>query len=382
MSVAAIEGIQDGQSQSASPVLFDIEGEGTLVSLQVQAKEAHGPGVVSVDSMTFNEGEPPATTKSDTTSVVPLYGDPDMNLSITAADAGMVLDYTVGAISSLTDAERTHADVSGDGTVGAFDASLILRRTVGTVGCFPVDPACNGGPTALASQQTGGESRSSATFAWGEVSQRESGGAEEGKQLSLPLMLESADGSVQSIEVSTELDPEKVSVESVESQLPEGWQATHEVSDEGTLKIALAGSAPVSRSGQVATVTLRQEEAGAEMEMGGTVSVNEGSGQELEATSVVSIPDEFALEGTYPNPFSQTATLEMQLPEKASVTVEVYDVLGRQVKTAYDGELQAGASRTVRINGSDLSTGTYFYRVTVEAGEESRTESGRMTVVR
>jgi hypothetical protein len=146
--------------------------------------------------------------------------------------------------------------------------------------------------------------------------------------------------------------------------------------------MALAGPTPVTQPGDVATVTLRQKESGAKMEMGGTIAVNETESQELETKSVVSIPDEFALEGTYPNPFSQTATLEMQLPEKAGVTVEVYDVLGRQVKTAYDGELQAGASRTIQINGSNLSTGTYFYRVTVEMGEDSRTESGRMTVVR
>jgi hypothetical protein len=381
VTIAAADGAE-GPEGAGGPALFDIEGEGTLVSLQMQAMEAHGPGVVSVDSMMFNEGAPPATTAGSVIPVVPLYGDPDMNLSITSDDAGMVLDYAVGSISSLTDAEKTHADVSGDGSVTAFDASQILRYTVGSLGCFPADPDCEGGSTSLAMQEAGGESKSAATFAWGEVSQREGESAEGGKRLTLPLMLESADGSVQSIEVSTELDPEKVSVESVESQLPDGWQATHEVSDDGTLKIALAGATPVSRSGKVATVTLAQKEAGAEMEMGGTVAINEGSGQELETKSVVSIPDEFALEGTYPNPFSQTATLEMQLPQKASVTVEVYDVLGRQVKTAYDGELQAGASRSVRINGSNLSTGTYFYRVTVEMGEDSRTESGRMTVVR
>jgi hypothetical protein len=59
----------------------------------------------------------------------------------------------------------------------------------------------------------------------------------------------------------------------------------------------------------------------------------------------------------------------------------VYDLLGRKVKTAHNGQMSAGAGRTVRINGSDLSSGTYFYRARVEMENTTRTESGKMTVV-
>lgn len=380
---AADNGSQANTSGSGDgPGLFDIEGEGVLVTLEATGQPDHGEMVMDMQEMVFNEGEPPATAEEDTMSIVPLYGDVGLSLSVTADDAAETLDYAVGA-TDLSDAQKTHADVSGDGNVGAYDASLILQRTVASIGCFPVDPGCDSNSTALATQETSGESdRAGASFAWGEVSQRSSDSDDEGNLLSVPLTLKETDGSVQSIEVSTELDPDKVSVEAVEAQLPDGWQTTHEVSDDGTLRIALAGSTPLDRSGEVATVTLQQEDAGVETKMGGTVAVNDGASQKLESKSVVSVPDEFALEGTYPNPFSETATLEMQLPEKATVTVEVYDVLGRQVKTAHDGEMQAGAVRTVSINGSDLSTGTYFYRVTVEMGDDSRTESGRMTVVR
>jgi hypothetical protein len=112
------------------------------------------------------------------------------------------------------------------------------------------------------------------------------------------------------------------------------------------------------------------------------VAVNESAAQTLETKSIVSIPDEFALEGAYPNPFRQAATLKMDLPQKANVTVEVYDLLGRKVQTAHSGEIAAGSGRTVRINGSDLSSGTYFYRAEVEMDENRVTETGKMTVVR
>ncbi|MFO8100371.1 MAG: choice-of-anchor D domain-containing protein [Salinibacter sp.] len=388
VSIAAADAGEESSSDGGSaddgdgPALFDIEGDGVLVSIEAQGQPDHGEMAMDMEEMVFNEGEPPATAENDTMEVVPLYGDVDLNLSVTSSDASEVLDYVVGE-TDLIEAQKTHGDVSGDGDVGAFDASLMLQRTVGSIGCFPVDPSCDEGSTALATQETSNESgQAEATFAWGDVKQSEQSSSEEGERLSLPLRLESADDPVQSVELSTELDPDKVSVEGVESQLPDGWQTTHSVADDGTLKIALAGTTPLDEEGKLATVTLRQDDPGAEMEMGGTVAVNEGTTQELESKSVVSVPDEFALEGTYPNPFSQSATLEMQLPKEADVTVEVYDVLGRQVKTAYDGTLQAGASRTVQINGSDLSTGTYFYRVSVEMGDDSRTESGRMTVVR
>ena len=380
VSVAAIEGIQDGQSQSASPVLFDIEGEGALVFVNFRAEETLGTSELSFPEVQFNEGNPPASGDTTSAEVAPLYGDVNQDLSIMSSDAMLVLDSWVED-ATLSDSQFQAADVTGDGSVSALDASKIMEFTVGGIDCFPAAPDC-GAQAALAAQETGGGSETAtASFAWGETTQN-SKASSEGKQLALPLVLRSTDTAVRSIQVSTTIDREKVSVESVESQLPDGWQMTHNVAKDGTLKMALAGPTPVTQPGDVATVTLRQKESGAKMEMGGTIAVNETESQELETKSVVSIPDEFALEGTYPNPFSQTATLEMQLPEKAGVTVEVYDVLGRQVKTAYDGELQAGASRTIQINGSNLSTGTYFYRVTVEMGEDSRTESGRMTVVR
>jgi hypothetical protein len=74
--------------------------------------------------------------------------------------------------------------------------------------------------------------------------------------------------------------------------------------------------------------------------------------------------------------------MQMNLPKDASVTVEVYDLLGRKVKTAYNGDMSAGTGRTVRIDGSDLSSGTYFYRTRVEMGDNVQTRSGKMTVVR
>ncbi|WP_263810070.1 MULTISPECIES: S8 family serine peptidase [Salinibacter] len=370
-------GESDGDDGAA---LFDIEGEGVLVSIEATGQPDHGEMVMDLQEMVFNEGQPPATPVNDTMEVVPLYGDTNLNLSITAGDAGDALDFVVG-LTDLIEAQRTHADVSGDGDVSALDASLILQRTVGGIPCFPVEAGCEQGTEALATTSKS-SSKATASFAWGEVTEPKQATSAESEKMQLPLVLSQTGQSVRAIDVTTKVDPDKVAVNDMAAQLPDDWRAVHHVSDDGTLKISMAGTTPISNAGKVATLTMERKESDATLEMGGNVTVNEGAAQKLETKSIVSIPDEFALEGAYPNPFRQAATLKMDLPQKANVTVEVYDLLGRKVQTAHRGEMAAGSGRTVQISGSDLSSGTYFYRARVEMDENRVTETGKMTVVR
>jgi len=382
----------DGQGPEVNGPMFDIEGQGTLVSVDAQGEPDLGDVTLDLTEMVFNEGEPPATAKDSTISIVPLYGDVNLDLGLSTADASLVLDNVAGK-TTLIDAQETHADVSGDGDVSAFDASLILQRLMGGIDCFPVDPACGDSQPALASKSSEASSETgklAEIFAWGEASRVETSAAKssgEGTTLSLPLKTDQAVwsaslGDIRAIEVSTEIDPDKVSVQGLETQLPDDWRAVHHVSDDGTLKISMAGTTPLAQVGKVATLTLQRKDSEATLEMGGNVTINESSGHELETKSIASIPDEFALEGTFPNPFRQSATMNIDLPKDASVTVEVYDLLGRKVKTAYNGDLSAGTGRTVRIDGTNLSSGTYFYRARVEMGDNVQTRSGKMTVVR
>ena len=66
----------------------------------------------------------------------PIMGDVSLNGLVQAYDASLVLQHTVGNIT-LAGAQLVVGDVSGDGTIGAMDASLILMYVAGTNSSFP-----------------------------------------------------------------------------------------------------------------------------------------------------------------------------------------------------------------------------------------------------
>lgn len=94
------------------------------------------------------------------------------------------------------------------------------------------------------------------------------------------------------------------------------------------------------------------------------------------------LPTEFALKGNYPNPFNPSTTIRFDLPAPATVTVEVVDILGRQVLTVPGQQVDAGANRGVAVDASSLASGTYLYRIIARAEAETFVRSGRMTLVK
>ncbi|HUI28794.1 MAG TPA: T9SS type A sorting domain-containing protein [Candidatus Acidoferrales bacterium] len=73
-------------------------------------------------------------------------------------------------------------------------------------------------------------------------------------------------------------------------------------------------------------------------------------------------PYKFELGQNYPNPFNPTTDISYQLMTVSHVTLKIYDVLGREIATLVDGEQQPG-EHIVRFDGSNLSSGVYFYRM-------------------
>ncbi len=75
------------------------------------------------------------------------------------------------------------------------------------------------------------------------------------------------------------------------------------------------------------------------------------------------IPDKFELSQNYPNPFNPMTKINFALPKQGLVTLKIYDVLGREIKTLVNEVKQAG-SYSVDFNGAEFSSGVYFYKLT------------------
>ena len=75
------------------------------------------------------------------------------------------------------------------------------------------------------------------------------------------------------------------------------------------------------------------------------------------------LPSAFQLENNYPNPFNPTTTIGYEVPFTSKVSLKVYNVLGQEVATLFEGVRQAGYYKA-SFNGSNLTSGVYFYRLT------------------
>lgn len=91
----------------------------------------------------------------------------------------------------------------------------------------------------------------------------------------------------------------------------------------------------------------------------------------------VQLPQAFRLMNNYPNPFNSTTIIPFQLSEETNVTVDVFDLRGRLVRTLIDGRISAGFHHAA-FNATGLSSGPYFFRM--QAGNESAVK--RMLFVR
>jgi photosystem II stability/assembly factor-like uncharacterized protein len=93
--------------------------------------------------------------------------------------------------------------------------------------------------------------------------------------------------------------------------------------------------------------------------------------------NIQNIPSGFSLSQNYPNPFNPTTKINFALPKSGFVTLKIYDMLGREIKTLLNELLKPGTYETT-FDASALSSGIYFY--TLSAGNYKETK--RMTLIR
>ncbi|MCL4510290.1 MAG: T9SS type A sorting domain-containing protein, partial [Bacteroidetes bacterium] len=85
----------------------------------------------------------------------------------------------------------------------------------------------------------------------------------------------------------------------------------------------------------------------------------QGGNKELETQ----LPDKAGMTQNYPNPFNPATTMSYKLSVSGHVTLKVYDILGREVRTLINDYQTAGV-HSVRFDAQNLASGVYFYRLT------------------
>ncbi|MCB0729374.1 MAG: T9SS type A sorting domain-containing protein, partial [Ignavibacteriae bacterium] len=73
-------------------------------------------------------------------------------------------------------------------------------------------------------------------------------------------------------------------------------------------------------------------------------------------------PSSYRLFDNYPNPFNPVTNLEFGISELGFVSLKVYDILGKEVKTLVNEIKQAGNYK-VQFDGSSFASGVYFYEL-------------------
>jgi hypothetical protein len=79
----------------------------------------------------------------------------------------------------------------------------------------------------------------------------------------------------------------------------------------------------------------------------------------------------FMLNQNFPNPFNSSTTISFIVPDKGSVKIVIYDLLGNEVRTVLNDVKEAG-KYSVTVDASTLSSGVYFYRMVSGDFSETR----------
>lgn len=102
--------------------------------------------------------------------------------------------------------------------------------------------------------------------------------------------------------------------------------------------------------------------------------------------AVQAMPTSFALDQNFPNPFNPETSIGYQLPETGNVKLEIYDVLGKKIKTLMTKEQLAGYYtvnwNAINDNGMVVPSGIYYYRIQVITANEVFSSTRKMLLLK
>ncbi|MEO7292522.1 MAG: T9SS type A sorting domain-containing protein, partial [Ginsengibacter sp.] len=83
------------------------------------------------------------------------------------------------------------------------------------------------------------------------------------------------------------------------------------------------------------------------------------------------VPNQFSLSQNYPNPFNPTTKIQFSLPKSSFANIVVYDMLGKEIETVVNEQLNASTYQA-DFDGSKFASGVYYYKLL--AGDYTQTK--------
>ncbi len=301
-----------------------------------------------------------------------LLGDVSRNGDIRAYDASLVLQEMV-APGLLGPLQLVLGDVNCSGSPSALDASLILRFVTGIDTYFPcsLDSVATKGQEVLA---YAGSEQISFEAHLPEVTM----GPEQSQWVAVQL---TGNGDLYGQEYHISFDPAQSSVQDVRL-LPgiEGVSMAWNVNEGNELRIAMASMEPMEFIDSVEFLVVTNESVDNPETINLLLAYARLNEQEQNSASgVADLPQVLSLYQNHPNPFNPSTTISYSLPnslgDSPQVRLAIYDLKGRCVKVLVDGPQISGREYHVVWNGRDdhdrrVGSNVYLYRL--DTGKQSQ----------
>ena len=100
----------------------------------------------------------------------------------------------------------------------------------------------------------------------------------------------------------------------------------------------------------------------------------------MSSTVEISNPAKFDVSQNYPNPSNPNSKVDIQLPFDGVLTLQLFDITGKEMRSS-SGSKSAGF-HSLSIDGTDLSSGIYFYRITLKNEERNYSVIKKMILVK
>ena len=347
----------------------EISANGTLFKLKFEIPEEVGVEFVPINITHAEMDELEGTigiTDGGISIQELLWGDVSQNGDVSLYDASFVLKYLVGT-ETLDETQLIVADVTQDATISALDATAIAQYVVEIIDELPVDNTQNlsGGGEFVINEDV----------------------FSPGALLEIPVFL-TGGNNLLSFEFDISYDSDIVTFENVEWSEMINHFTIEENTEDGSIRFAGMGTIPDGVEGIFATVSLfvASDFNGESLD----VTINKSRINESEpiedlvitfsntvlGIDTKAIPKVYALRQNYPNPFNPTTQIKYDLPEDALVTINIYDLMGRSIKSLVNSNQSAGY-RSIQWNatnnlGEPVSAGMYIYMI--QAGEFRQTK--------